>query len=1097
MFDSVDLKVSFDEIDQKILKFWREHAIARQSFEKPATRGHYTFYEGPPTANGQPGLHHVLTRVFKDLILRYKTMRGYRVGRRSGWDTHGLPVEVEIEKQIGSTGKQDIEKYGIAEFNQLCKDSVFRYIQDWNDLTERVGFWLDLQDAYVTYNNTYIETCWWILKTLWDRGLLYEDYKVTMHCPRCNCTLSDHEVAQGMHEDVDDPSVWVKFPADRASLVKSGLLEPGENRPIYFLAWTTTPWTLAANAALAVRFDAVYALVEANAYHDNGDAERQLYILAWDRAEETFGTGRYRLLNSFNGTDLVGGRYDAIFQGKTAPGEELDRGYAILADESVSTTEGTGIVHIAPAYGDLEIGRKNRLPTVFSVDLSGRVYPEVELICRPDSRGRYAGLFFKDADKRIVRDLQECRLLYRAERIRHAYPHCWRDDSPLIFYAKNSWYIRTTAVKDKLLRNNQKINWIPEHIKTGRFGQWLTNNVDWAISRERYWGTPLPVWMCEDGAEKICVGSVKELEELVGADLKQQDLHRPYIDQVIFEKDGKTYRRVSDTVDVWFDSGAMPYAQWHYPFENCQEFAENFPADFICEAADQTRGWFYSLHALATLLTDSSSDTAQRVPGPLSELVADTSAYRNCMVLGLINDEKGQKMSKSRGNTIDPWTILKSNGADALRWYFYSSGAPDQNKNFKAADVTKVFRVFFLTLWNTYAFFVMYARLDTPDLKKVSLVASRPIADRWVLSKLHTVIKSVTDKLESFQVAAAARTISDFVINDVSNWYVRRNRRRFWKGEDDKDKHSAYLTLYEVLVALIKLAAPFAPFCTEFMYQNLVRKVTPEAPDSVHLADWPRFDASLVDDRLLSDMDVVLKIVTLGRSARDKTRLKTRQPLSELVLYLSDEDKVSVVGRFENLLREELNVKSLCFVDDKSQFLSCVVRLNLPVIGPKLGGQVPSVRRAIEQLSPSKIADNCRHRKNTRIELNDEVIELPAEAFLIDMRSSAGYVAVEEGGYMVALNIHLSPELVLEGRARDLVRTIQNARKSAGFEVSDRIHLGVEAPQDIRQAIKAFQAYIMEEALVKDLEFERLSGTCHKEEVRIGGSPVTLTLRHL
>ncbi len=665
MFDSVKPNISFPELEEAIIRFWAEQGIFRASLTKPAPQGDYIFYEGPPTANGRPGIHHVSARAFKDLYPRYKTMRGYRVRRRGGWDTHGLPVEVEIEKEIGSTGKQDIEKFGISEFNRRCRESVFRYIQDWNRMTERIGFWIDLDAAYITYHNSYIETCWWLLKSFWERGLLYEDYKTTMHCPRCNTSLADHEVSQGMKEDVDDPSVWPKFPARKDELVQAGLISADEARPVSFLAWTTTPWTLGANTALAVRGDEEYGLFAAQPAHGKEGDSTELFILAVALAEQVFGEGNYRVVKTFSGQTLVGLGYEQILLGRVPETEDLSKGFRIVADDFVSIEDGTGIVHIAPAYGDLEVGRKHDLPTVFSVDLAGRVYAEVKAPDAAESISPYSGLFFKEADKQITRDLAARGLMYRAERVRHAYPFCWRDDSPLLFYAKTSWYIRTTAVKDELLANNQQINWVPEHVKTGRFGRWLENNIDWAISRERYWGTPLPLWVSADGADKICVGSVGELEALTGRALPDLDLHRPAIDEITFTRNGQTYRRVPYTIDVWFESGAMPYAQWHYPFEHAAEFQHGFPADFICEAMDQTRGWFYSLHALATLLTDIGDPVSERAPGALAADFPPTSAFKNCVVLSFINDEKGQKMSKSRGNAVDPWAVLNEQGADA------------------------------------------------------------------------------------------------------------------------------------------------------------------------------------------------------------------------------------------------------------------------------------------------------------------------------------------------------------------------------------------------------------------------------------------------
>ena len=777
MFKDVSTQVKFPELERDIIAFWNERDIFKKSVAKDAPNGDYIFYEGPPTANGKPGVHHVISRAFKDLFPRYKTMQGYRVGRKGGWDTHGLPVELEIEKKLGFTGKKDIEDFGIAEFNKLAKASAFEYIQEWNEMTERIGFWVDLDDAYVTYENEYIESCWWVMKSFWERGLLFEDYKVTMHCPRCNTSLADHEVSQGFEDDVDDPSVYPKFPLHTDKLVEKGLVEDA-SKPIYMMAWTTTPWTLAANTALAVKEDAEYGLFSAPRSHGNED-DNDLYIMATALAERVFGEGGYQTLKTFQGSELEGLTYDPILQGRVPGGEDVSKGFRVLTDEMVSLDDGTGIVHLAPAYGDLELGNTYGLPTLFSVDLSGEMYPEVRPLDAPEGDGPYTGQFFKKADKAIAKDLLERGLLYRETRIKHAYPFCWRCKTPLLYYAKSSWYIRTTAVKDKLLENNQDINWYPGHIQTGRFGKWLENNVDWALSRERYWGAPLPIWVSEDGQDNHCVGSVAELEELTGQDFSELELHRPYVDDITFEKDGKTFRRLPYTVDVWFESGAMPYAQWHYPFENEDKLEANFPADYICEAIDQTRGWFYSLHAISTLLTDSGDDGGERKPGVLAGLEQDTSSFKNCIVLGHILDEKGEKMSKSKGNIVNPWDVLNQQGADALRWYLYSSSPAGSSKRFSENLVDETLRDFLLTLWNTYSFFVLYANLDKPDLTQEVPAAQRPEIDRWLVAKVHKLTQDVTDLLENYDPTGATRTIRDFVVDELSNWYVRRNRRRF------------------------------------------------------------------------------------------------------------------------------------------------------------------------------------------------------------------------------------------------------------------------------------------------------------------------------
>jgi isoleucyl-tRNA synthetase len=1094
MFDSINQNVRFPELEEEIIKFWSENKIFAASLEKPAPQGDYVFYEGPPTANGKPGIHHVSARAFKDLFPRYKTMQGYRVQRRGGWDTHGLPVEVEVEKEIGSTGKQDIEKFGIAKFNALCRESVFRYIQDWNKLTERIGFWIDLDTAYITYNDTYIETCWWILKTLWDRGLLYEDYKTTMHCPRCNTSLADHEVSQGMQDDVDDPSIWPKFPARRDDLVAANLLSADETRPVSFLAWTTTPWTLGSNTALAVRGDEQYGLFESKPAYGKEDERDELFILAVALADKVFGEGNYRVLKTFTGEMLDGLKYEQIMQGRVLESEDLSRGFRVICDDFVSIEDGTGIVHIAPAYGDLEVGRKHGLPTMFSVDLSGKVFPEVKSSTIQESPGPYDGMFFKDADKQITRDLTSLGLMYRSERVHHAYPFCWRDDSPLLFYAKTSWYIRTTAVKSLLLQNNLNINWVPEHVKTGRFGRWLENNIDWAISRERFWGTPLPIWVNEDGTDKVCIGSFAELGEMTGRDLSGLDPHRPFIDEITFERGGQTYRRLPYTIDVWFESGAMPYAQWHYPFENREAMLRGFPGDFICEAMDQTRGWFYSLHAIATLLTVQGDPADGLQPGALSADFPETSAYKNCLVLGFINDVKGQKMSKSRGNAVDPWLVLNDQGADALRWYMYVSSPAEANKNFHLRYVTEVVRDFLLTLWHTYSFFILYANLDEPDLKTPIEVSNRPEIDRWLLAKLHRLIGEVTSDLDTYDATNASRAINHFVVADLSNWYVRRNRRRFWKSENDEDKRAAYVTLYETLVIIAKLCAPLTPFVTEAMYRNLVLKVAPDAPQSVHLTDWPKADARLIDERLLEEMELLIKVVELGRSARSAAAIQSRQPLPEIVVRVGTEREVEALQNLESQLREELNVKTVRFLEFDSDLINYTLRPNLPVVGKLLGKRVPEFIKALQTVNPREVADNVRRGATTPLRLEDEVVEFEPSSFLIDVKSPEGYAAVEEGGYLVALNTTLTPELIMEGRARNILRLVQNARKKAGLDISDYINLGLSTSEELMDALRAQENYLKSEGLVASLAYEAQTQADYVEEVTSDGTPVIITI---
>jgi isoleucyl-tRNA synthetase len=1085
MFETVKKTPSLPALEQAVIDFWKTRQIFQKSVQKEAPQGNFTFYEGPPTANGKPGVHHVITRAYKDLFLRYKTMRGYRVERKGGWDTHGLPVELEIEKRLGFTKKADVEAFGIAKFNELCKQSVFERIQDWNAMTERIGYWLDLENAYVTYDNSYIESCWWLMKSLWERNLLFEDYRSTWHCPRNNTSLSDHEVAQGYRE-VEDPSIYPKFLAHTSQLVERGLLDDAA-QPVYLLAWTTTPWTLPANVAIAVKSEATYGLFEAPARHGD-NTQKDLYILANDRAKPLFGEGTYRTLKTFPGEAIVGLAYQPILQGRVPEGEDLTHAFQVLGDDQVVIDEGTGVLHIAPAYGDLDLGRKYHLPLLFSVDLLGQVYPEVKLLNAPVGEGPYTGKFFKDADHFITQDLLEQNLLYRTTTITHTYPFNYRDNTPLINYAKKSWYLRTTAVKNQLLANNHKINWHPDYIRDGRFGDWLRNNVDWALSRERYWGAPLPIWVSDDESEHLCVGSVKELEELTGRDLSTLDLHRPYLDEVTFERNGQQFKRVPYTVDVWFESGAMPYAQWHYPFENQDILARSFPADYICEAIDQTRGWFYSLHALATLLTYTGD--ANHPSGALANIAQNSPAFKNVIVLGHLVDEKGEKMSKSKGNTVDPWTILGAQGADALRWYLYSASPPETTKRFSQSLVEDTVKDFLMTLWNTYSFFVLYANLDNPDLKRDIPVESRPEIDRWLVAKVHQLVREVTHRLDQYDPTHASRLIRDFVINDLSNWYVRRNRRRFWKSEQDDDKGSAYKTLYEAIVTVAKLMAPMAPFVSEQIYQNLVLSIFPYEPESVHLAHWVNWEENLIDPVLLRDMEILIHVVELGRAARSTAGIKVRQPLAEILVRVQTEAERSGLKRLEDQLKEELNVKQVTYLDlttdlVDSDLVDYIVKPNLPLLGKRLGKQLPIFKQKLITLDSREIVRNIRNRVETVIDLEGTSVHLEPEAFLIEVKSPDGYVAIEEQGYLAALNTQLTPELIQEGLVRETIRLLQEGRKKAGLAVSDRIHLGLQPSGMLLDALKTHLETLKNELLAKEIDFDVLEAADFSETVQI------------
>jgi isoleucyl-tRNA synthetase len=888
MFNPVGSKVNFPQLEENILGLWKSKNIFQRSVEARRGGTRFVFYEGPPTANGSPGIHHVLARVFKDIIPRYKAMKGYYAPRIAGWDTHGLPIELEVEKELGFSSKADIEKFGIDKFNARCRESVFGYLKEWEAMTERIAFWVDLEHPYITMDSDYIETCWWAIGEMWERGLIYQGYKVTPHCPRCGTSLSSHEVALG-YQDADDPSVYIKFK------VAKGL--PGvlsKDKPAYFLAWTTTPWTLPGNTALAVNDEAEYSVVEV-------DGE---YLILASVLLEQVGLGSYKVVGKIWGDELVGAEYEPLFNphefgverrrmSSGLPLQEADKKltYHVIATDFVSLEEGTGIVHMAPAYGevDYEAGMENGLDFVHTVDLQGMVignYP-------------FSGKFVKDADPLVLDDLKSRGLLFRSQTIRHTYPFCWRCETPLLYYAKQTWYIRTTAVKDGLIARNDEINWYPEHIKYGRFGDWLQNNVDWAFSRERYWGTPLPIWQCESCGNYECVGGVKELEKRPGfSGFKQPlDLHRPFVDELTFAcpKCGATMRRVPEVIDCWFDSGAMPIGQWHYPFDNDTLLKDGrFPADYISEAVDQTRGWFYSLHAISTLLFN------QR-------------CFSNVICLGHVLDARGEKMSKAKGNVVEPWAVINRYGADALRWYFFTSTAAGNVYRFDESMVAEVSRRFLSTLWNVYSFFVTYANIDrfTPGGEVISDTSE---LDKWIISELNQLIADVDGGLDAYNPTEAGRRIENFV-GDLSNWYVRRSRRRFWKSESDADKLAAYTTLYECLVALSKLLAPFTPFLAEEMYQNLVVSVFPEAPDSVHLTDFPVADEAKIDKQLSADTRLAMRVSSLGRAARSQAGIKVRQPLAHVVVSLASSREQKILERLKPQILEELNVKDLKFAD--------------------------------------------------------------------------------------------------------------------------------------------------------------------------------------
>ena len=1046
MFKPVSPKLNVTSMEEGVLKFWKQREIFKKTIEQRQGGPEYVFYEGPPTANGKPGVHHVLARVFKDMFPRYKIMRGYHVSRRGGWDTHGLPVEIEVEKQLGFNNKQQIEEYGIDRFNELCKKSVFTYIQDWEKLTDRIAFWVDLEDAYVTYTNDYIESVWWILKNFWEKDLLFKGYKVVPYCPRCGTPLSDHEVALG-YDEATDPSVFVRMP----------LIDREDTS---LLVWTTTPWTLPANVAVAVHPDVDYVTVERN-----NDGTKEKLILAKSLVEKVFGEEPVKILDTFKGKKLKGTNYHPLF---TFLPPEKPAHYVVLGD-FVTTEDGSGLVHIAPAFGqeDMETARQHDLPVLMTVLPNGAFIPEVT---------PWRGVFVKDADPHITEDLQARGLLLKAGEYTHTYPFCWRCNTPLLYYARESWYIRTSAYRDRLVELNNTIDWVPEHTKEGRFGNWLANNVDWALSRERYWGTPLPIWQCAECQHRECVGSVAELSEKARRDLSQLDLHRPYVDQVRWDcpecGSPQSMSRVPDLIDVWFDSGSMPVAQWHFPFENKDKFESQFPADYICEAVDQTRGWFYSLHAISTLLFDEV-------------------AFKNVISLGLILDAEGAKMSKSKGNIIAPWDVLSVHGADAFRWYLYTATPPGQERRFSSDLVGEVIRSFTLTLWNVYSFFVTYANLDKPTL------TTRPIAtsdlDRWLLSELNVLVRDVTAAYEHYEVPNATRPIEAFV-EKLSTWYLRRSRRRFWKSESDSDKQAAYSTLYTALVTLSKLLAPTMPFLAEEMYQNLVRSVDGSAPESVHLAKWPEALPEMVDEVLNRDMSLVMKLVSLGHSARQKANRKVRQPLPEAAFSVGNVAERRAVETYTELFTDELNVKHVRLLDAATEAVSHTVKPLPKQLGQKYGNRFPSLQKAILAMNPEEVAKTLMSGDALKVRVDGTEYGILPDEVEVKAQAKEGFAVAEEGPYVAALVTELTPELVQEGLAREFVRRVQDLRKSAELDVADRIELFVEASAGLRSAVEAHQDYITTETLTSKLQFSSPPGEAAVAEDRFDGETIKVGL---
>ena len=1046
MYKKVSTNLNFVEREKETAQFWKDHDIFKKSIETREGDPVYTFYDGPPTANGKPHIGHVLTRVIKDMIPRYRTMKGYMVPRKAGWDTHGLPVELEVEKKLGLDGKEQIEEYGLDPFITQCKESVWKYKGMWEDFSKTVGFWADMDNPYVTYNDNFIESEWWALKTIWDKGLLYKGFNIVPYCPRCGTPLSSHEVAQG-YKAVKERSAVVRFKV------------VGEDA--YFLAWTTTPWTLPSNVALCVNPEETYCKVKA--------ADGYVYYMAKELLDKVLGklgteeTPAYEILETYKGTDLEYKEYVPLYEGAAKSAEKQHKkAHFVTCADYVTMSDGTGIVHIAPAFGedDAQVGRKYDLPFVQFVDGKGNMTEDTP----------YAGLFVKDADPKVLTDLDKEGLLFDAPKFEHDYPFCWRCDTPLIYYARESWFIKMTAVKDDLIRNNNTINWIPKSIGKGRFGDWLNNIQDWGISRNRYWGTPLNVWQCEGCGKMDCIGSRQELEEKSGnPEAQTVELHRPYIDAITLECPdcGKTMKRVPEVIDCWFDSGAMPFAQHHYPFENKELFEQQFPAQFISEAVDQTRGWFYSLLAESTLLFNKAP-------------------YKNVIVLGHVQDENGQKMSKSKGNAVDPFDALEQHGADAIRWYFYSNSSPWLPNRFHADAVTEGQRKFMGTLWNTYAFYVLYANIDEFDPTKYSLEYDKlSVMDKWLLSRLNSCVKTVDDCLANYKIPETTKALQAFV-DDMSNWYVRRSRQRFWAKGMEQDKINAYMTLYTALVTFIKASAPMIPFMTEDIYQNLVKSVNSDAPESIHLCDFPAVDEAMIDEKLEQDMGEVLDIVVLGRAARNASGIKNRQPIGQMFVN----GEAALTDYYKQIIEGELNVKDVIFKDDVSDLTDYTFKPQMRILGPKYGKDLGKIRNILANLNGSAAKKELDANGFLTIELNDGKINLLPEELLIDMSQKEGYVSQADHGVTVVLDTNLTPALLEEGFVREIISKVQTMRKEAGFEVTDHITVYEEGNDKIKEVMTKYTDEIKNDVLADDMCLDAEGG--YSKEWDINGEKVRL-----
>ena len=1046
MYKKVSTDMNFVDREKETEKFWEDNHIFEKSMEDREGCPQYMFYDGPPTANGKPHIGHVLTRVIKDMIPRYRTMKGYEVPRKAGWDTHGLPVELEVEKALGLDGKDQIEKYGVEPFIKKCKESVWKYKGMWEDFSNTVGFWADMDDPYVTYHNTFIESEWWALKKIWDKGLLYKGFKIVPYCPRCGTPLSAQEVAQG-YKDVKERSAIVRFKV--------------KDEDAYILAWTTTPWTLPSNIALCVNPEEDYAKVKAADGYTYYMAVALLDTVLGKLGDEENGVKAYEVLETYKGQDLEYKEYEPLYQcAYDCAAKQNKKAFYVTCDTYVTLTDGTGVVHIAPAFGedDAKVGRKYDMPFVQLVDEKGEMAKTTP----------FAGLFVKKADPEVLKDLDGRGLLFDAPKFEHSYPHCWRCDTPLIYYARESWFIKMTAVKDDLIANNNTINWIPESIGKGRFGDWLENVQDWGISRNRYWGTPLNIWECECGCQHS-IGSIEELKSMSDNCPDEIELHRPYIDNVTIKcpKCGKEMHRVPEVIDCWFDSGSMPFAQYHYPFENQELFEKHFPADFISEAVDQTRGWFYSLLAISTLIFNKAP-------------------YKNVIVLGHVQDENGQKMSKSKGNAVDPFDALEKYGADAIRWYFYINSAPWLPNRFHGKAVTEGQRKFMGTLWNTYAFFVLYANIDEFDATKYTLEYEKlSVMDKWLLSKLNSAIKAVDEDLANYKIPEAAKALQSFV-DDMSNWYVRRSRERFWAKGMEQDKINAYMTLYTALVEICKTAAPMIPFMTEDIYQNLVRSIDANAPESIHLCDFPKVNEAHIDKELEENMDRVLKLVVMGRACRNTANIKNRQPIGQM--YVKADFELSEF--FDAIVADELNVKNVTFTQEVRDFTSYSFKPQLKTVGPKYGKLLGGIKNVLSGLDGNAAMDELNANGCLRFEVNGEEVVLNREDLLIDTAQMEGYVSEDDNGITVVLDTNLSEELLEEGFVREIISKVQTMRKEADFEVMDKIVITYEGSEKAETVFAKNADEIGAETLA--LEVKKATPAGYVKEWKINGEAVTL-----